>query len=530
MTLINTSDESESLNGNHTHSSTSGRPSPVGPNSNLQLYHGTATGPGIFIYGTIADDNDDDEFIDIGVDPPTSNHRATIGMLGSVSIAVNALTGPAMLDLPATFQRSGWIPTICTLFFVCGLSSLCSLHMADTISKYPGNLKFQREVEFSESFRYFWGHQWFVVTEIVFFGCITCLNLSSIVDTAQVVDTFLGQFLGSSSALHISGPHQSLQLVHWYPSDCSLEQITDGTCLAFAEYADGIILTMGYVVTTLIFFPMALMNLQENATFQVVGFVVLIGTVAQFAFTFASAGLDVNNMTLWGTSWDALLGVVLFNFALVIAIPAWLYEKKPSVSVPVVIHGSNILSAVLYVIVGGMGALAIPNVSDNMLESMMSGAFGVFMQLGSMLFAFMIVGLGIPLFSVLTRMNLTGSGLTSHRVGNLLAVYLPFSISWMLYQGNLVTQLLSWGGVLFTSAVAFLLPLVLTLHVVTEFSQQGSIQVYGPYLQPYIMTSKRWQIMALVILLTLTFLSVGSAIVGQFLIIPDTDEALPRVG
>lgn len=34
-----------------------------------------------------------------------------IGVLGSVAIATNSLTGPAMLCLPATYQRSGLIPT-----------------------------------------------------------------------------------------------------------------------------------------------------------------------------------------------------------------------------------------------------------------------------------------------------------------------------------------------------------------------------------------------------------------------------------
>lgn len=94
--------------------------------------------------------------------PPTAttsivSHAGSIGMWGSMAIAVNSLTGPAMLDLPATFQRSGLIPTTIALIFVCILSSLCSLHMANTISKVPGNLNFSKEVEFSSAFRYFWG-------------------------------------------------------------------------------------------------------------------------------------------------------------------------------------------------------------------------------------------------------------------------------------------------------------------------------------------------------------------------------------
>lgn len=51
-----------------------------------------------------------------------------------------------MLHLPATFMRSGLIPTILTLVFVCVLAAFCSLHMANTISKVQGNDNFKREV------------------------------------------------------------------------------------------------------------------------------------------------------------------------------------------------------------------------------------------------------------------------------------------------------------------------------------------------------------------------------------------------
>ena len=72
----------------------------------------------------------------------------TIGMLGSISIAVNSLTGPAMLNLPSVFQKSGLIPTTCTIGFLCILSTLCSLNLANTISKVPGNDHFHKEVSF----------------------------------------------------------------------------------------------------------------------------------------------------------------------------------------------------------------------------------------------------------------------------------------------------------------------------------------------------------------------------------------------
>ena len=145
---------------------------------------------------------------------------------------------------------------------------------------------------------------------------------------------------------------------------------------------------------------------------------------------------------------------------------------------------------------------------------MLSGVFGPTMQIGASLFAFMIVGLGIPLFSVLTRMNLTGgdgadddeggglccsnNGGMTNRMANILAVYLPWSISWLLYRGSAITVLLGWGGVLFTSMVAFLFPLMLAFHTTVEFDTSkslstdivdgpaigaGSIRVYGGWFE-----------------------------------------------
>lgn len=376
--------------------------------------------------------------------------------------------------------------------------------MANTISKVPGNASFKKEIEFSEAFHMFWGHRWFVFTQVIFFLCVTCINISSIVDTAQVVDTFVGHCAGSV-ALQI---RDGIQFVQWDPTHCTQEQVYQGECIPFAGYS-GFLLTVGYVLTAAMFLPLALMDLRENAAWQVVGLAVLIVTSIQFAFEFLYSGVDLGNISLWGKSWYDLLGVVLFNFSLVIAIPAWLSEKDPSIDVGTVVWTSSWLSTLLYVLCGVLGALAIPNVSENMLESIMSGAFGTRMEVGASIFAFVIIGLGIPLYSVLTRMNLTGSGLCSHSVGNALAVYLPFSVSWMLYQGDAVTKLLAWGGVLFTSVVAFILPLLLALHTVLEFDVQGVIAVYGGFFE-----SSDSQRNALMVLLGLAVLSVVCAIVG----------------
>lgn len=215
---------------------------------------------------------------------------------------------------------------------------------------------------------------------------------------------------------------------------------------------------------------------------------------------------------MWGDDYTDLFGVVLFNFAVLLAVPAWLAEKDPRVDVATVINRSSALSVMLYVVIGFLGALAIPQVAENMLASMVGGLFGTATQIGAEIFALFIIGLGIPLFSVLARLNLTGGGLCSTRTGNLLAVGLPFGISWIFYKGTFDTVLLSWGGTLFTSLIVFIFPLFLAYHTLDQTGSEGSISIYGDYFQ-----SRSSQHKALITLIILSLVSVLLAFAGEII-------------
>jgi len=508
------------------------------------------------------------------------NISGVLGLLivGSMSIVVNFLTGPAMLELPGLYQKSGIIPTTLTILIVAILSTLGSLHLARVISQIPGNSNFEHPYEYSDVFyHYFRNHHhrhqsssstksttmtmttsdpnnndndnnhcqhhrtdnrlakflvW--VTKIAFFACITSLNISSMVDSAQVMDSILANphLIGQTVGLGIQipppiptqqvskqsqqrqstqpsitttirkqpqvptlpplppPPRHYFQLIFWNYNSCRQQEDIEGECIPFAFYnadlqhddnpisedladGDGCILTLGYLLTVICFLPLSLMDLQENASWQVVEFFVLLLTSVMFAFLFWNIGFDTNNISWWGASWDGLLGVILFNFALVISISSWLHEKEPSVNVRQVIIGSTTLAAFLYITLGILGAMAIPQVSSNMLQSFLSGTFGPAMQFTASIFALFIVGLGIPLLCVLCRLNLQGGSSNAGGAGgignftegtaNYLAVYLPFGISWMLYRGESVTELLSWGGTICTSLIAFVFPWIVAL-------------------------------------------------------------------
>jgi amino acid permease len=471
--------------------------------------------------------------------------------LGSIAIAVNSLAGPAILQLPAQYQQSGLIPTTLCLVAVAVLSACCSLHMANTVSLVPGNTKFTKRVEFSDPFRIFWSERMYTVTQVLFFLTTVCLNIAAIVDTAETVDSFLGFYGWHRTTVAVSLDSPTGQ--HWQTwshggdgdsPHCTRRQVKLNQCEPFndMDVTGNFLLTAGYVLTTLVFLPLCLADLKENTAWQIFGFGLLVSLSAYFCLDLSQYHLTLHHVSVWGDQWSDMMGVILFNFSLVLAVPAWLNEKKDSVSVRHTIVTSTAISTALYVSVGIIGALAIPEVNVNMLSPMLSGAFGSGIQVAASLFAFFIIGLDIPLFSVLARYNLTSSGLCSTRTANILVVWIPWSISWIFYTGNDIGALLAWGGVLLTSAVAFLLPLYLArlallaqpvaaAAALTDSDDddgdgddsddnllEGSVNVYGDWCTTCLRMrhNRGAQLKALTVLVVIAAVAVATAIGGQF--------------
>jgi hypothetical protein len=159
-----------------------------------------------------------------------------------------------------------------------------------------------------------------------------CLLIASIVDTAQVLDQiFAHRSQGVSALRMVEG---SIDIVSWKSDNCLQQEIVTGECIPFFNEKDGsLIISLGYIVAALPFIPMGLMDLKENSIFQIVAFVVLLVVSLQFIVTFVQDGIDLSNVSIWGNDWGNLFGIVLFNFAAVLSVPAWLYEKEKRVDV-----------------------------------------------------------------------------------------------------------------------------------------------------------------------------------------------------
>lgn len=190
----------------------------------------------------------------------------TIGLIGSIAIAVNSLAGPAILQLPFQYQQSGIIPTTICLVFVATLSAFCCLHMASVVSKVPGNDNYNKCVEFSDVYRIFWNEKTYRLTQALFYLTAVCVNLAAIVDTAQTVDSAIG--------LHGTTYGYSFDkgaFVSWsHTEHCTRYMVKHGDCTPFEsqkKYGE-YILTLGYLLTSIVFMPLCLMDLKENSVLQ----------------------------------------------------------------------------------------------------------------------------------------------------------------------------------------------------------------------------------------------------------------------
>ena len=70
---------------------------------------------------------------------------------------------------------------------------------------------------------------------------------------------------------------------------------------------------------------------------------------------------------------------------------------------------------------------------------------------------------------------------------------------------------MGWCGIIFTSIIVFLAPILLALHARIELKDEGSVKVYGGYLK-----SRRSQIYALSFLLFVIIILIVLAVVGEF--------------
>mmetsp|Transcript_40380 Transcript_40380/g.126368 ORF Transcript_40380/g.126368 Transcript_40380/m.126368 type:complete len:321 (-) Transcript_40380:852-1814(-) len=251
-----------------------------------------------------------------------------IGLLGSIALTVNNISGAGMLQLPAIVQGAGWLPLVVMVLICWVASSFCAALLADAISRIPGNKEYTRPIEYSTAFRFYLGERWFYATQATYFLSLFLQNVAAIVSTAQVMDSLIADCVsGRAYAYEI---YPVMHLHSWTPPpECKDNEIVDSTlCVPFGDLPSSTMLvSLGYAISALVLMPLGLMSLKDNCLAQIISFLVLMACCVQFVFGFVSRGLEPEYVPMFGENSTHLVGTVLFNYAFAVTIPAWLNEK-----------------------------------------------------------------------------------------------------------------------------------------------------------------------------------------------------------
>jgi amino acid permease len=386
----------------------------------------------------------------------------TIDTSGSWALTVNNIIGPAMMSLPHLFQQAGILPTSFVIILCAGGASLCSTFLSDAISSIPGNSNFDQNIEFGTAFRRVIGEDAFYVAEVLFLISCMVQAVAGLVEAAQGLDGFLASFItGKTYALQLL---PSVEFIEWGQDDCQVDAdgVPSSDCTPFSE-AGPVIVSAGYLLCVAAFFPLSRGYLTEIIWVQMLVVVTSLVLLLQFEAEFLNRGFSVD-IPWVGNEFGSLAGVILFNFAFSITVPTWLKEKNADVDVNTVIWSSTSVSTVVYIAFGWTMAMSFPNVDTEALKDLASPQTHLLTRVAAALFGVSIIGCGVPVFCVMIKGALYSSRIADASWSFFWGAVFPYLISFVLYQGSALMDILNWTGLVVNGSVAFILPLILALY------------------------------------------------------------------
>ncbi|KAH6566661.1 hypothetical protein BASA50_007167 [Batrachochytrium salamandrivorans] len=387
------------------------------------------------------------------------SYTKNIGYIGSISLLLTSITGPGIVAIPAVFQSAGWlIPTLA--FIIIGiLTGFSCLFVLEACSIFPGNDRFQRNIEFTVLVHQFYGRNWYYVMIFILYGSLQSTNVASIIGCAQVFDNILIRITGVTCGYEIA-PANGFICVNSPGSGNS-------------PFGDNFMLgTFGYLITGLFIVPLTRVNLNDNILLQLISCLYTVLFLGTLVVQSISNGLNTSNMPLIGSSQSGTIGNVLFNFAMANEIPSWINVAHPRVSAHKSIWISISLAISFYILVGIFGALSFYTDSNiNLLQAMYNrgtatpSASSGWLLFIYILFPIMTYATSIPIAMIVVKMNFLAAGLCTTGAATFWAVYMPFLVGIPFQTGNLSSLFGVWTSVTLQATCNFFVPFLIFLYM-----------------------------------------------------------------
>jgi len=216
------------------------------------------------------------------------------------------------------------------------------------------------------------------------------------------------------------------------------------------------------VIVGVICAPFAVKNLDDNVALQ---YLAILGLSVMSVVWVAILVSEPDFPTLlpaMTTMQGGLIGTVLFNFAFTSALPSWVNEKRPEVSVFASFALTMGYVLVVYTVIGIVGGMAYKPfyTTDENLFSKLNAGGSKLGRVTVTAYPMLQNFTSIPVFSILTRYNLVQSGL-SDGMATFIAVVVPWILSIAFYTGSGFNSISEIGGLATSSVINFIVPAAL---------------------------------------------------------------------
>ena len=156
------------------------------------------------------------------------------------------------------------------------------------------------------------------------------------------------------------------------------------------------------------------------------------------------------------------IGTVLFNFAYVVTVPSWANEKRDGVSARGTLWAALGIGTAYYVAIGLCGAAALTvGAGADILAILSSPPTTLVARVATYLFPWSALVSSIPVYGIVVRYNLVSNGICGRRWALWWSVGFPWVAAMALIAGDLLDVLVTWGSLLTTVPLNFILPCAL---------------------------------------------------------------------
>lgn len=427
---------------------------------------------------------------------------------------VNNITGPGIPSIPNAISESGWLIPCVLFVLVWAMTSLGGNMYAEAMRKIPGNEHFCGRIEYTSIVKHYFGPCWYAFAQMGLNGALQSLNIISVIQSAQVMDSLISSIFGNSCALNLTPFYNVLHGHNVAGSDDFFSCMNVNEVDSGSAWGCHVVVSAGFVLVLALTIPWGMFNLEDNIIYQVVAFTLLIVVIIMWVVVMVvamvmnptlpySAKLQaINNDPVTGSQ-AAVLGIVLFNFGFVTCVPSWINEKRLPVSVNKTLWSSTTFSMLVFIFVGILGALAFPGVlagpatNTCQREAMKSGgcasslatalenssfnhylkthaALEIVTRCSVYLFTLTAVMSGIPIFSIVIKYNLMENGFT--KISAIFwGVIFPWIVGFPLsYMPNVLSTLLNLTSLVFVSFTDFVVPWA--LYVVLQRRREMGLE------------------------------------------------------